>query len=146
MNDVSIRMTDSVEESEKALILDPLVKYNEKFVASDYRPLAIFVSEKDAETGAEKVVGGVWAASYYGGMFLDVLFLPEKMRGTGLGTRLMKQMEDEAVRRGCHLIWVDTFSFQARGFYEKQGFSVFGTIEDFPRGQSRYFLVKRLGK
>ncbi|MEA3146360.1 MAG: hypothetical protein QOI53_1859, partial [Verrucomicrobiota bacterium] len=37
------------------------------------------------------------------------------------------------------------FDFQARGFYEKNGFHVFGTIENYPIGHERYYLIKRLG-
>ena len=42
-------------------------------------------------------------------------------------------------------IWLDTFSFQARRFYEKLGYVVFGELPDYPAGHSRYFLQKRLG-
>jgi len=67
------------------------------------------------------------------------------MRGAGLGRRLIKQAEEEAVRRGCRGVWLDTFSWQARGFYEKLGYSVFGTIDDYPPGHQRFFLKKVIG-
>ena len=56
----------------------------------------------------------------------------------------MEQAEREAIRRGCRTIWLDTFTFQARGFYERLGYSVFGTLEDYPPGHSRFFLKKSL--
>ncbi len=51
---------------------------------------------------------------------------------------------EEAARRGCRYAWLDAFSFQARGFYEKLGYTVLGTLEDSPPGHSRYFLKKNL--
>ena len=72
--------------------------------------------------------------------------LPEEARGQGTGRRILIAAEEEAVRRGCRYAWLDTFSFQARGFYEKLGYSVFGTLEDYPAGHSRYFLRKTLGE
>jgi hypothetical protein len=55
----------------------------------------------------------------------------------------MQQAEDEARQRLCLGAWLDTFSFQARGFYERLGYTVFGTINDFPPGHSRIFMKKR---
>ena len=70
--------------------------------------------------------------------------MPESARGRGLGRTLMRQAEDVALRRGCHGAWLDTFSFQARGFYEKLGYTVFGSIDDYPPGHSRFFMKKVL--
>jgi GNAT superfamily N-acetyltransferase len=55
----------------------------------------------------------------------------------------MNRAEIFARERGCIGMWLDTFEFQARGFYEKLGFEVFGTIEDHPVGMNRYFMKKR---
>ena len=56
----------------------------------------------------------------------------------------MRTAEEVARERGCAGIWLDTFSFQARGFYEKLGYTVFGRIDDYPPGQSRFWLRKHL--
>ncbi len=77
-------------------------------------------------------------------MFVEYLVVPDALRGNGTGTRMMQTAEQVARDRGCMGIWLDTFSFQARGFYEKLGFSVFGTISDYPLGHQQYFMAKRL--
>ena len=64
------------------------------------------------------------------------------LRGQGAGRALMAHAEAHAVAEGCHSAWLDTF--QARGFYEAFGYQVFGTLEDYPPGQRRSFLRKRL--
>jgi hypothetical protein len=53
-------------------------------------------------------------------------------------------MEAEAIRRGCHSAYLDTFSYQSRPFYEKLGYEVFGTLDDYPRGHQRFYMRKRL--
>jgi GNAT superfamily N-acetyltransferase len=107
---------------------------------NDFRPLAILVS--DQETG--ETLGGLWGWTSFAFLHIDVLYLPESLRGTGLGRSLIQQAEAEAIERGCHGAWLDTFSFQARGFYERLGYTVFGSIDNYPPGESRFFLRKTL--
>jgi GNAT superfamily N-acetyltransferase len=89
-------------------------------------------------------VGGVFAKISYRWLFIDTLWVAEEVRGTGHGRSLLTQAENEARRHGCGNAWVDTFSFQARGFYEKNGYAIFGELPDYPPGQTRYFLCKSL--
>jgi len=73
-----------------------------------------------------------------------VLWVAEGFRRRGLGKRLLRMGETEAVKRGCRQAYLDTFSYQARPFYERSGFEVFGTLHDFPEGHERYFMRKTL--
>lgn len=95
------------------------------------------------EPGTDAIAGGLCAISYYDWMFVELLFVPPSLRGQGLGTRLIREAEAAAIARGCTGIWLDTFSFQAPGFYEKLGFDRFGSIEAYPPGHSRVFFQKR---
>jgi GNAT superfamily N-acetyltransferase len=79
----------------------------------------------------------------YDWLFVELLFVPEADRGRSLGTALIGQAEALARKRGCVGLWLETFAFQARGFYERLGFTVFGTLEDNPVGHSHFFLRKR---
>ena len=56
----------------------------------------------------------------------------------------MAAAEGRAVERGCHSAWVDTFTFQAPGFYRKLGYAPFGEL-DYPPDFKRVFLRKQLG-
>ena len=67
-----------------------------------------------------------------------------ELRGQNLGSRLMAQAEAHARAQNLAGIWLDTYSFQARPFYEKLGFTVVGEIPDMPPGGARYFLSKPL--
>ena len=137
-----ITLTDDPDPQALRTITRLITQFNETASGrpNDFCPLALMVS--DSETG--ETIGGLWGWTSFEYLHIDVLYLPESQRGTGLGTQLMRQAEEEAVRRGCFGVWLDTFSFQARGFYEKLGYSVFGTIDDYPPGHSRFFLKKSL--
>lgn len=78
-----------------------------------------------------------------GWLFVESLWVEEAQRGTGVGRALLAQAEAYAREQGCHDVWLDTF--QARAFYEKQGYRVFGELEAYPAGQTRCFLRKALG-
>ncbi|MCV9966539.1 GNAT family N-acetyltransferase [Pararhizobium sp. BT-229] len=106
---------------------------------AEYDPdFAIYV--RDPET--REIVGGLYATDGYGWAFIKYLVLPENYRGMGVGARLMAEAERIARDRGYVGIWLDTFEFQARPFYEKLGYTVFGALEGIPGAIPRYFLKK----
>lgn len=93
---------------------------------------------------SDEIVGGLWGEIARDYLYIDLLFVPEAARGTGVGRSLMYQAEQEAVRRGCHAVWLSTYSFQAPGFYQKLGYRVFGELPAYPLGHSSIFLTKML--
>ena len=109
----------------------------------DARPHADVILSVSREDGGAPV-GGLVGHVAFGWLFVRLYFLPEDLRGQGLGKELLRRAEDEARARGCIGVHLDTFSFQARGFYEKQGYAVFGALQDCPPGHTRFFLSKRL--
>ena len=93
---------------------------------------------------AGSMAGGLWGRFSYGWLFIELIFVPEDRRGQDLGAALLAIAEAQARSWGGIGVWLDTFSFQARGFYEKHGFAVFGEIADYPSPHRRFFLSKRL--
>lgn len=88
--------------------------------------------------------GGAWGTAMLGWLQIEGMIVVPALRGHGLGSRLLRGLEQSAVEAGCHAAWVDTFEFQARGFYEKLGYGLFGMLQDFPLGSHRYFLCRQL--
>ena len=78
---------------------------------------------------SDKILGGLVAVSYWGSFYISDVVVPETARRQGLGAELMRQAEQEARARGCRHMWLDTFEFQARPFYERLGFEVFGRLD-----------------
>jgi ribosomal protein S18 acetylase RimI-like enzyme len=72
------------------------------------------------------------------------LWLDEDYRGRGLGSDLLRQAERQAVARGCRRACLSSFSFQAPDFYLRQGYEIFGQLEDYPDGETLFFLRKVL--
>jgi len=89
------------------------------------------------------IIGGLWAVDDCGWAFIDLLYVPEHLQGQGYGSRLMAAAEAIARRRNLIGIWTNTYDFQARGFYEKQGFVEFGSLEGGPDAAGQSFLKKR---
>ena len=136
----TIRLTDVPEAATRQTILDSLVAYNRaKSGRDDPRPLILAI-----EDSASQVVGGLWGRTAYDWLYVELLIVPESLRGRGVGRDLMSRAEREAVARGCHSAWLDTFEFQARGFYERLGYTCFGELANYPAGSARYFLQKTL--
>jgi GNAT superfamily N-acetyltransferase len=94
--------------------------------------------------GSEVCAGGLLARPDHGWLFVELLILPAAERHSGIGTRLMALAEQEAAARGLIGVWLDTFSFQARPFYERLGYRMIGALEDYPPGHTRFLLAKRL--
>ena len=130
---------DPSDELRKA-ILDPLTAFNaENGYPPDAKPLAVV-----ARNDAGEIVGGLWGKTGYGWLSVQFLIVDPSLRERGLGGQLMVAAEDEGRRRGCVGAWLTTFSFQARGFYEKLGYCVFAELEESPGDNIRIFMRKGL--
>lgn len=108
--------------------------------APDNHDFAILI----LDPATKEPLGGLWAQSRWGGFHVDMIVVPEALRGQGAGTRLMRAAEAEARRRQCRHIWLETYSFQARPFYEKLGFRVFGQLDGPAPIYPRFFMTKAL--
>jgi GNAT superfamily N-acetyltransferase len=128
------------EKPEWGIIGPAISRYNKEQAGDDKGQNLCFVLL--APDGA--VVGGVIGATYWDWLHIDLMWVRDDLRGHGYGHRLLTLAEDEARRRGAKKAHLDTFSFQAPGFYKQHGYEVFGELQDFPAGHRRYFLTKRL--
>lgn len=140
--DASYKIVE-IKESENIpwnVIGGGISQYNENQVGDDHGQNLCFVL-KDPE---ELIVGGVVGATYWNWLYVNLMWIKEEFRRQGYGHQLLTMAEDEARKRGATRAYLDTFSFQAPEFYIKHGYKVFGTLEDFPTGYQRYFLVKAL--
>jgi GNAT superfamily N-acetyltransferase len=93
---------------------------------------------------AGEITGGVLADCFGGWVYISLLWVEKSLRNMGYGTKLMQLVESEGVLLGCTHAHVDTFSYEARPFYEKLGYTLFATLDDYPPGYKKYFLKKQL--
>lgn len=104
----------------------------------DHRKLAVFA------TDGGDLVGGASGYTHWSWLFVSHLWVADHLRGDGLGSRLMHEIEAAALRRGARMAHLDTYDFQARSFYEGLGYEQFAELQDYPPGHSRHFLRKQL--
>ena len=133
---------ETPSDADRAAILEGLAAFNRVHAdVGAVGPLSVLL--KDA---AGVTVGGLWGTTLFHWLRIELLFVPSAMRGGSAGRELMRRAEAMALERGCIGATLDTYSFQARGFYEKLGYRLVGTVEDCPPGGARHYLQKRFGE
>lgn len=147
-DDHQFTLSEQAHEHHRATIENGLRAYNDS-ACEHFRearkpghgaqPLDIYVNDTQGN-----IVGGLIASTIWGWLRIDKLWLAEPLRGRGFGKRLLTMAEQAAVKRGCTRAELNTFSFQAHAFYMKQGYVLYGQLDDYPPGFSRYWLRKDL--
>jgi GNAT superfamily N-acetyltransferase len=136
-----VTVTERLDERARNIIADGLAAYNAaKTGYQDYRPLAVLVT--DSQSG--ETLGGLYGRTSLGLLFVERFFLPQSLRGKGLGSRVLALAEQEAKRRGCTRAALMTLTFQAPGFYLKQGYEIAARLECDPPGATRLLMTKKL--
>jgi len=125
------------------IINDKIDDYNNSqvpFLHKESIKLNFCIKDKD-----DNVLAGINAILYgWKILYVEVLFIDEKHRLKGLGSKLLRHVECEAAKLGGRLVHLDTFSFQAMDFYLKHGYEVFGILDDCPEAHKRYYMKKIL--
>ncbi|MBA4819797.1 GNAT family N-acetyltransferase [Pantoea ananatis] len=136
-----LAVTRSYTENDKQDLLAGLRAYNNAFIdTSTWGPLAVFCRDPQG-----KLLGGLIGSQKGHWLCIEFLWVSESVRGSGLGQQLVHAAEQDAVTAGCHSALVDTFSFQALPFYQKQGYVRQMSLTDFPQpGMQRHYLTKAL--
>jgi GNAT superfamily N-acetyltransferase len=131
---------DNPEQSAWGIIGRGVGNYNRQQVGDNQFQRLCFVLHAPGQA----IVGGVIGETYWGWLYIDLLWVKDELRGRGYGHRLLTLAEQEARQRGAKNAYLDTFSFQASDFYKRHGYEIFGELQDFPPGHQRYFLTKQL--
>ena len=129
-----LTVEDEPAEADVEVLPHALEAYNESQWPQHppWRPLAIFLRKEG------QIAAGLAGETYCGWLFVKYLWVSDELRGRGVGRELMARAEARARELGCHSAWLDTFSFQAPGFYEKLGYEEFGRL-DYPPGHHKHF-------
>lgn len=133
-------MNISPSENEIKYIREALNEFNKAIVGDDgHTPLNIVEYDENGN-----IIGGIIGGTYWGWMYVDILWVDENHRRKGIGSNLLRLAEQEGIRRGCHHVHLDTMSWQAPDFYKKHSYEVIGILPDIPSGNKKYLLVKAL--
>ena len=139
-DDVHFEIDDRVSDADAAAVRRGLLSFNERHIGpSGELPVRLVIRDR-----LGVVVAGLLGHTRWGWLLVDKLWLADTVRGQGLGSRLMAAAEALAIDRGCTGAMLTTFEHQARPFYEKLGYALFGTLEGYPAGTRQYYLSKQL--
>jgi len=134
---------DLCNKADIKIIVDGLNAYNLDKVAAlspIWTPLEFCIKNEQGD-----VIGGVLAGiNYWNGLEIKILWVDEGYKKQALGAKLLSYIEKEATKRGATIAMVDTFDFQAEGFYIKNNYEIIGEIKDFPKGHRRIYFSKVL--
>lgn len=131
--------SDPADKDIEALIRE-LMQFNDsRAEAERWHRLALLLRDSEAV-----LQGGLLGYTHWDWLFISHLWVADSLRGRGYGRALVARAEEEALHRGCGHAHLDTFDFQARAFYERLGYTVFGQLADYPTRHTRYFLQKEL--
>ena len=131
---------DDPQEIPWGIIGGGISNFNDQQAGDDQgKNLCFVLQEPD-----EEIVGGVIGATHWDWFYINLMWLKEEFGGRGYGQRLLTLAEAEARQQGAKYAYLETFSFQAPGFYKKYGYEVYGELNDFPQGHKRFFLKKHL--
>jgi GNAT superfamily N-acetyltransferase len=123
-------------------ITESLASYNIAATGQEsWYPLGFFL-----RSGSREWLGGLLGNIWGGWLHVTHLWVAAPVRHSGNGTRLLRAAEQYAVERGCFAATLETASFEARPFYEKLGYEVFASLEDYPPGHTKFYLRKQLSE
>ncbi|MFN8572752.1 MAG: GNAT family N-acetyltransferase [Gemmatimonadaceae bacterium] len=135
----SLRVEGELPAGTREAVASGLAAYNTPFIGvRTVEPLNVIVTRDDGS-----IASGLLGETRWQWFYIDVLWMADDTRGRHIGTQAMQLAEEEARRRRCVGAFVDTLDFQARGFYEKFGFALYGTLPNYPPGHERFYLFKR---
>lgn len=135
---------DNCKENDGDYICDRLVEYNLSKVPATQEILFENINKKFLNANGEIIAGCVARMYCWNVLYIDILWVDENYRHQGLGSKLLEYVENTAKEKGCYLIHLDTFDFQAKDFYLKHGYEIFGILTDCPKGHCRYYLKKNI--
>jgi GNAT superfamily N-acetyltransferase len=139
MSDAVVLVEDQITEGQRFAITAPLGEFS---VARgfEFHPNPICLSLRESD----RIVGGLIGHTNWDWLHIEILSVAAHLRSQGYGRQLMESAEGIARTRNCVGAWVDTYTFQSPGFYERLGYRVFGTLPNYPTAEKRIFLMKIL--
>lgn len=130
------------KEEESELIVDKIVEYNLSKVPIIQESSFIWINRVVMGTNGD-VIAGIDSKMYcWNCLYINVLWVKEEYRKEGFGSKILNEIEKVAKDKGGYLIHLDTFDFQAKDFYIKHGYDIFGILDECPQRHKRYFMKK----
>lgn len=137
---MNFEITDNIKQEDEDVIFQGLLEYNlPRIEDKDPKDLGVYI--RDDNGG---IIAGLTGNTHGNWLTIKYLWVSEELRSQGVGSRILKQAEEEAKKRGCKYSFLDTFSFQAPEFYKKYGYKEQFALNNYPVTGKRYYFTKNL--
>lgn len=136
MSNIEYAILQNPTQEEDKILRDGIVSFNREVLQEKGTHFNVFAKDN------EQVVGGALVWQQSDALYIDILWLSENYRNKGIGTKIISMIDKVAQENKIPKIFVDTYEFQAQGFYQKHGFKDIGTIPEYLLGFDRIFLRK----
>lgn len=136
---MSLKLIETHDKQDDNYVLEQLRRHNASVVERDIAPVSLYFKDEDGN-----IFAGLTGRTQWGALHIEILWVSEESRGESLGAKLVKRAIDIAKERKCQNVILETMGFQAKGFYLKQGFEVFGVVENENPELSCFYLKKVL--
>ena len=135
---LSITAHEAIPREDALVVDEGLGEYNDAAAPlHEVRPLACF-----ARRGDGRVVGGAIGRTWGRHGELQQLWVDKEHRHQGIATRLLERFHAEGAARGCDTFYLETWSFQAEGFYRTLGYETAYTLKDVGPGFDKHLMIR----
>lgn len=141
---MKVEISTDPKKSESDILSQGIIDFNKSEVP-DLEPneaeVKFFVLARNED---DTVVGGIRAICFWNTLHIELLWLSDECRGNGIGKEILESAEAFATQNGCAKAFVETTSWQAKPFYERNGYKLVATLQDRPKGHASHYLAKKL--
>ncbi|MCF1470889.1 MULTISPECIES: GNAT family N-acetyltransferase [Rhizobium/Agrobacterium group] len=132
---------DEISQEDEKAIDRALTEYHDEMLGGPANLRKLFIPLHDQDGAVE---GGIVGQTGREWLFIAMLFVPEYRRGQGIAVKLLAAAEEEARKRGCKAVYLDTINPAARRVYQKHGYSIVGSLDEFTDGYTVTWMRKQL--
>jgi GNAT superfamily N-acetyltransferase len=137
----SIIKVQNPKPENNQIIRAGIIAFNDSILHDHPDQFSVYLKDENGT-----IHGGAVVWVHKESIYVDILWIDESLRHQGYGTKLMQAAEEEGKTRGCKYSTVDTYSFQAKDFYLKNGYQIIGEVKNYLFQYNKIFFRKDLGK
>ncbi|MRX27000.1 GNAT family N-acetyltransferase [Kangiella sp. HZ709] len=136
---LKLKFSDKHSKDDDKYLYEQLKKHNSEIIKRDNEPVSLYYKDENGE-----IIAGLTGKTQWGSLLIEILWVHQNYRSRSLGAKLLAKAESIAQERKCQTMVVETMGFQAKAFYQKNDFKVFGAVENTNPKLNCFYMKKDL--